>query len=234
VQPEDPTGSASVSIRRQPGPTPTDAMTEHLDRKSGFSYRCMACSRCCRNKLIQLNPYELARIALALHVSTGDVVDRHTRDGVYLRQRADGTCVFLTQHGCGIHAHRPLVCRLYPLGRIVNPSGERFVVVTPHPNSRGLYGTDGAVGDYLEQQQAGPFMQAADAYYRLYLALARAAPREQPCFEPLDLLDLESFVSTECARRGEAAPSTLEDRVLRHTELLAERLDTTDDGVVPG
>ncbi len=32
-----------------------------------------------------------------------------------LRRRADGACFFLDERGlCGVHAHKPLLCRLYP------------------------------------------------------------------------------------------------------------------------
>jgi uncharacterized protein len=198
-------------------------MAEALGRASAFSYRCLACSRCCQGKTIQINPYELARIALALDAAIPDLIAIYTRDGVFLRQHPDGRCVFLGPKGCGIHAHRPLVCRLYPLGRIVNPQGERFVTVPPHPQTEGRYGTEGTVADYLAQQQAEPFIAAADAYYRLYLRLAGAAT-SRASFEPMDLLDLNGAVRAECAKRRQTLPPTLEERVQCHVDLLFESL----------
>lgn len=198
-------------------------MAESLDRASAFSYRCMACSRCCRGKTIQINPYELARIAVALDMPVPDLIATHTRDGVFLRHHPDGRCVFLGPNGCGIHTHRPLVCRLYPLGRIANLQGERFVSVPPHPQTEGHYGTEGTVADYLAQQQAEPFIEAADAYYHLYLRLAGAAT-SRASFEPMDLLDLNGAVRAECANRRQPLPPTLEERVGRHIEWLFEAL----------
>ena len=41
-----------------------------VDRHSRFSYRCNGCSRCCY-KHIQLNPYEIARLARNRGVDSG-------------------------------------------------------------------------------------------------------------------------------------------------------------------
>jgi Fe-S-cluster containining protein len=103
-------------------------------RDSAFSYTCHACSRCCHDKIIQLNPYEVARLAQNRGMSTTDFLARYTeRNGTALRRVEEGACVFLTAQGCGVHADRPLVCRLYPLGRKVTPEGEEsFREVTPH------------------------------------------------------------------------------------------------------
>ncbi|AHE99440.1 hypothetical protein THITH_15440 [Thioalkalivibrio paradoxus ARh 1] len=194
-----------------------------MSRASSFSYRCKACSRCCRDKKIQLNPYELARLALAAELPVVELIERFTVDGVHLRQQPDGTCVLLGPEGCTVHRHRPLVCRLYPLGRIVNPTGERFVRVTPHPRSEGLFGEDGRVSDYLAQQGAPPFMAAADAYYALYLRLAVLPPDGLSALGRMDLLDLETTVDADCRRRGETPPETLEERAEHHVAILAAR-----------
>ena len=54
-----------------------------------------------------------------LETTTTDVISRYTRDGTALAVRPDGSCVFLGPQGCSVHAGRPLVCRLYPLGVVV-------------------------------------------------------------------------------------------------------------------
>ena len=149
-----------------------------LARTTAFSYRCQACSRCCRNKGIRVNPYEVARLAEVLATTTTEVLARWTTEGgSLLSARDDGTCVFLGQGGCTVHAGRPLVCRLYPLGRSRDADGtERFAELEPVAQSEGVYGEDGAIDDYLRSQGIGPYMRAADRYVqalgRMLAALA--------------------------------------------------------------
>ena len=40
-----------------------------MTRASPFSYVCNACKRCCRNKAIRVNPYEILRLAPAIDVT---------------------------------------------------------------------------------------------------------------------------------------------------------------------
>jgi Fe-S-cluster containining protein len=102
-------------------------------------------------------------------MTTTGFIEQHTvNGGTELAVRDDLTCVFLGEQGCGVHSDRPLVCRLYPLGRVVQ-SGEpdRYFLMEPHPQSEGVYSDAGSVGGYLEQQGAAPFMAAADEYFAL-------------------------------------------------------------------
>jgi hypothetical protein len=97
---------------------PTRSTEIRYQRDSAFSYTCHACSRCCHDKIIHLNPYEVARLAENRGVSTTEFLARYTENnGTALRRVEDGACVFLTPQGCGVHPDQPLVCRLYPLER---------------------------------------------------------------------------------------------------------------------
>ncbi|GAB6095258.1 hypothetical protein JCM14469_15100 [Desulfatiferula olefinivorans] len=140
-----------------------------LGRKTVFGYACARCLTCCRFKTIQLNPYEVARMARNLEISTTDFISRFTeKGGTVLRSNADGTCVFLDADGCSVHADRPLVCRLYPLGRHVGFDGEEeFSRISPEDGCRGRYHETGTVETYLDEQGAFPFMHAADRYLDL-------------------------------------------------------------------
>ena len=94
--------------------------TSQLDRQSPFGFTCHRCLACCRFKKIQLNPYETARMASRLGISTTDFITRYTIGGTVLRFTEEDACVFLQADGCAVHADRPLVCRLYPLGRYID------------------------------------------------------------------------------------------------------------------
>ena len=108
----------SESEKVRPAPPVVRAIDARYTRDSAFSYACHACSRCCHDKIIHVNPYEVGRLAQNLNLSTTEVLSRYTTaNGDNFKQTEQGACVFLTGQGCGVHADRPLVCRLYPLGR---------------------------------------------------------------------------------------------------------------------
>jgi len=215
-----------------------------MTRATPFSYACGRCSRCCRNKGIMLNPYEVLRLARNQGLSTTAFIARFTdRAGTRLAQRADGACVFLGATGCSVHADRPLVCRIYPLARHISPEDEEtFTELEPHPQTEGRYGTEGTVSDYLEAQGAELFMQAADRYLNLFRALAdslserfeRLAEPEREAVErsfvrPADdagpgqaWLDIDRTVEQYCRERGLAKPAQSAHVMELHVQALSE------------
>jgi Fe-S-cluster containining protein len=86
---------------------------------------CTRTGACCHGKMVWLNPWELARMAVAKGLASRVFRDRHCEFGG-IRLRFDGlpgwkglaTCSqYLSECGCSVHVGRPLSCRLYPLGR---------------------------------------------------------------------------------------------------------------------
>ncbi len=205
-----------------------------------FSYVCHRCRNCCHHKLIQVNPYEAARLARNRGVSTTEFIREYLEQSVYLRRRDDGACVFLGPQGCTVHPDRPLVCRLYPLGRHVEVSGPvTFSHLEPHPQTQGIYGRDGTVADYLAQQNVADFVAAADRYLailqRLYSAWQRApdtgASDSSPTDDAMpDLMDLDRAVADYCAHRGFAEPNGIEERMGLHLAAIAEWLEQATGG----
>ena len=75
-----------------------------MHRDSAFSYTCHACNRCCHNKAIRVNPYEILRLARYLGLSTTHFIERHTEaGGTVLRPNENGDCDFLGERGCSVH-----------------------------------------------------------------------------------------------------------------------------------
>lgn len=142
----------------------------NMKRDTAFSYTCHACKRCCRNKAIRVNPYEILRLARRLKISTTQFIERNTEaGGTVLRSRDDGNCVFLGEVGCTVHPDRPLACRIYPLARWVSADGEEsFGHMAPHPQTEGVYGKSDTVQDYLDQQDVQRFFEMSDRYGALY------------------------------------------------------------------
>lgn len=209
----------------------------NLDRKTPFSFSCRCCLACCRNKKIQVNPYEITRLARNRGLSTSDFINRYTtEEGTYLTWDAEGRCIFLDSQGCAVHRDRPLVCRLYPLGRhVTHALQESYSEFEPDPECQGVYGTDGQIGDYLESQNAYPFMEAADKYLQLFWKLCNILQNSAadpindnlattahtgPYFSvaaPYDILkDVDGTVADFCKKEKVALPKDIEDQISIH------------------
>jgi uncharacterized protein len=199
-------------------------------RSSTFGYICRRCSRCCQNKYIQLDPYEVARLARARNEKISQFRAAWTinGEGTALRQKQDGTCVFLGPQGCEVHPHRPLVCRLYPLGRHLRSDGfEYYTMQEGHPLSEGEFTEQGTIADYLESQGAKPYLAAQDGYFQwicwaheqLDFGRQGAAATAEGSVD-LDLLDMDSMIAKHCAATGELEPEDIDDRLQLHLKLL--------------
>ncbi|MBN1548895.1 MAG: YkgJ family cysteine cluster protein [Syntrophaceae bacterium] len=209
-----------------------------LHRETPFAFSCRRCLSCCRKKKIQINPYEIARLSRNRGLSTGLFLETYTTDNAtYLKFNEEGACVFLDDEGCSVHPDRPLVCRLYPLGRHVLPNlEETFSEIEPDTTCRGLYRTDGGlIADYLEEQQALPFMAAADRYLRLFWELYEVLQRNAVAESNRNaivhvflgesgdeavrydiLKDVDEAVAQYCSKMKLSVPQDLEEKTLIH------------------
>ena len=92
------------------------------------SSSCAGCGACCRgmSDTIVLDPYDMWQMGLitgkTFEELMGAGIDLHVEEGVILphlmmKKDTEG-CYFLGEDGrCTIHAYRPGICRLFPLGR---------------------------------------------------------------------------------------------------------------------
>jgi len=210
-------------------------------RATPFSYACAGCGRCCFDKRIVVSPYEIARLAETLSLSTTEVIARYTTEaGTVLAQREDGGCSLLDGQRCGVHAGRPLVCRLYPLGRVVeHGENEHFVRLKGHPESEGKLGEAGTIGSFLDAQGVAPYIAASARYFALFgrlVAVIRARPEGVETFDRVmtqgtherasDVNELEWLdVDATLARRATGEiPTDVEARVALHLELFEREI----------
>lgn len=202
-------------------------------RAQPFGYVCGRCSRCCRQQRIQLNPYEAARIAHRLGLATREFRERHTIEGrgTELNRNADGSCAFLGAQGCTIHSDRPLVCRLYPLGRRISADGEEsFHRLEGHAQSQGRFGDAGTIESFLQAQEAERFMTAADAYFA-WVCRARERLAIGDGTAPAgggDLFDMDETIAAHCAQWALPEPVDIEERRQLHLEILDRHLAAAD------
>lgn len=106
-----------------------------LSMDDTFMFGCKMCGSCCRKRQepIILTGYDVYSIAKHLGIPTIEVLKEYTEcyEGsdsflpiVVLKERLDGSCKLLRKGHCTVQENKPLVCRLYPLGRY--SQGEDF------------------------------------------------------------------------------------------------------------
>lgn len=89
---------------------------------------CRECSACCKGMgdSIVLDPYDVYRLTIGLNCKFEDLLvdklDLNVVEGIILPNlKMSGnneSCAFLNKEGrCSIHAFRPGICRIFPLGR---------------------------------------------------------------------------------------------------------------------
>lgn len=96
-----------------------------------FQFSCKMCGDCCRKRQepIMLTGLDLFRIAQALNMEPRQVVEEKTigylGDSSHvpiltLKERLDGSCSLLRKGKCMVQSSKPVVCALFPLGRMYN------------------------------------------------------------------------------------------------------------------
>lgn len=102
---------------------------------------CEGCHYCCEDmgQSIILDPLDVYRLEKHLKLSfeqlLTDKLELNMVDGMILpnlKMTADRNCCsFLNEEGrCSIHAHRPGICKLFPLGRIYDEKGLHYFLQT--------------------------------------------------------------------------------------------------------
>ena len=141
-----------------------------------------------KRKTVWLNPWELARLAMAKGLTSRAFRDRYCEfGGIHLR--FDGpsgwnglaACSqYLPEGGCSVYEGRPLACRLFPFGRERRGAelhylhqGNRFPCLDGCPEVVDQpYLT---VADYLAGQDVAAGEAAQDAYFEIVQRLADGA-----------------------------------------------------------
>lgn len=199
-------------------------------RTAPFGYTCRSCSACCPHKFIQVNPYEVARLARLLGLTTTQFREFYTeKNGAVLKRNDEDTCVFLSEGGCSVYPERPLSCRLYPLSRQIAPSGaEEWVRIQPHPASKGVTTEQGTIADWVESQAAQPFIDAADAYAfwvrDAYNALETDLDAKTRVELAANLLDMDLAITMHCTAAEIPEPTDIEERLHLHLHILYQTL----------
>jgi Fe-S-cluster containining protein len=163
-------------------------ISNKLDNQSILPLTCSRKGTCCHGNAVYLNPWELVKLSEKKQMSPRDFRDRFCDLGGILLSfngrpddREKKACSqYIENFGCSVHEGRPLACRLFPLGRLVQNGvaryifqGKSFPCLNGCPEVKNLpYLT---VEDYLKGQLIDPFEQAQDEYLEVMQNLADIA-----------------------------------------------------------
>jgi len=220
-----------------------------LERDAPFSFACRACGRCCSGKVIMVGPHEVLGMSRVLGITTTGFLANFTDNGgTTLRFGDDGRCAFVTAEGCRVHPRRPLVCRLYPLGRATDGQGnERFALFPKQDGCEADLGIGGTIAGFLESQGVAPYLEWSVRYgglYRRMLGLlerldiqgkveaVESAGAGEPAGGPearrapiSPWQDIDASLAGYCGEKGIAVPAGIEEAVDLHLAAMRAWLD---------
>ena len=219
--------------------------TTRLNLQDKLPLTCSRRGTCCHGNLVMLNPWELATIAREKGITPGEFRDLYCEYGG-IRLRFDGAVgwrekkacsQYIGDFGCSVHLGRPLACRLFPLGRLIQSEkvhymyqGTEFPCLEGCPEVTGLPLLN--VGEYLKGQETERFEKAQDEYLDVMQSLADMA------FELLLDTGLAESGDTETLpmwrKMGNELPDILADRIGQEwmdSLMIPEIYDDTEDPV---
>ena len=130
-----------------------DALDRYLSNIIGkndtFRFDCKMCGSCCRKRSepIVITGTDIFFIAKALEITPLDVAKDYVNWNVgpdsrlpiaTLRERLDGSCVLMRKSKCMVQSMKPIVCAIFPLGRMLqqgNTAYSYFVQPSACPGS---------------------------------------------------------------------------------------------------
>jgi Fe-S-cluster containining protein len=159
--------------------------TTNLALTDSLPLTCSLNGICCHGKIVGMNPWELARLATEKGLTSRVFRDRYCELGG-IRLRFDMTTgwngltecsLWVSAHGCSAYLSRPLVCRLYPIGRLQQGKklhyvhlGSSFPCLESCPDVLDL--PFHTVAEYLAEQHVSASESAQEKYQELMQRLA--------------------------------------------------------------
>ncbi|KAF0091344.1 MAG: hypothetical protein FD141_1133 [Fusobacteria bacterium] len=141
-----------------------------------FRFKCQMTACCCTNMEIFLNPYDILQIANQCSITTSEVLEKYIlflkdkESGIIrpiFKSARTGLCDFNLNKLCTIHSHRPLSCRLFPLGRI---DGDFYLQEAKF--CQGLENNDIVqLSDYLKDDDGNIYLEMTDIYHKIVNSL---------------------------------------------------------------
>jgi len=107
-----------------------DIENRQLGLDDTFRFKCYGCGKCCKNREdILLNAQDVYRMAKHLKLEPKQLIDRYCETCIgqqsliplvrLLPRGKFNACPLLKDNRCSVHAAKPTVCALFPLGRFL-------------------------------------------------------------------------------------------------------------------
>jgi Fe-S-cluster containining protein len=151
-----------------------------------FRFSCDRSGQCCKNRSaspIILSPYDVFRIQKGLGINSKEFsayfaekvlgADSKLPMMILGSPQTNGNydqCVFLDSGSCEIYENRPLVCRMYPVGRMVDQELNSYFFLTKTGGNCGLgKGREFTLEEWLEKADVEPYFKWNDKFHSLYM-----------------------------------------------------------------
>jgi Fe-S-cluster containining protein len=178
------------------------------------------CGPNCPGNRIPLTPYEAARMADGLGITTGEFIRRYLDErSAVLTVREDGSCVFHREDGpCEVLDDRPLACRSF-----VEPADEPARFLERAQQYREVLRAWRRAGLAREAERAEDGESGNTPPGVLEVRPSGASHRAPEL--GAWILDVDAVVAERCAERGVPVPADVEARVDIHLETLRSALE---------
>jgi len=107
-----------------------------------FKFKCKSCRLCCSNNEIFLYPMDIYNLCRKLEISTKEFIDSYSslafdKFGILrCKLLTQPYCVLNEKDMCKVYDSRPIVCRAFPVGRIVVEEDGKNITKLTLPQSK--------------------------------------------------------------------------------------------------
>ena len=198
-----------------------------LGMEDTFKFGCKQCGACCRKRSapIAITSVDLYNIAKATGLHPMDALIEFTEclpgpesklPVLYLKERMDGSCKLLRNGKCSVQQDKPVVCRVFPLGRLSD--GKTFTYFTQGACEG--EGREIRLKDWLEEFNLPALDEACILWAKLlvgagtYMMKLKGKPQKMADFYSECLLAFYFLLDTE---------KSIEDNLTEAIEYLKEK-----------
>jgi len=178
------------------------------------------CGPNCPGNRIPLTPYEAARMADGLGITTGEFIRRYLDERTaVLTVHEDGSCIFHREGApCEVQSDRPLACRSF-----VEPGDQPARFLERAQQYRDVLRAWRRASLAREAESAAT-AGTGSAPPGVLAVRPSGAPHTAPELGTW-ILDVDAVVAERCAERGMPVPADVEARVDIHLETLRSALE---------
>jgi len=155
-----------------------------------FRISCGKLGDCCRDREdnpIMVSAYDAHRLRQHLGISGREFADKYgktilgtesqlplmiLRNECTDKSKKHSQCIFLKENLCSVYKDRPLVCRLYPVGRAVDPDLNSYFFLTKTSNCcQAGCGREHTIENWLKSTEVEPYTEWNDRFNELYMQI---------------------------------------------------------------